>query len=76
MEQVQIHPQAAKALVALLTPSETARILGVRTDTLTVWRSTKRYPELKFIKVGRLVRYRPEDVERFLESRTIGAVEG
>lgn len=70
MERVQIQPQTVKALVALLTPSETARILGVKEDTLTVWRCTRRY-NLPFIKVGRLVRYRPKDVAEFIERQTI-----
>lgn len=59
----------------LLTSEETANWLGLKTaHTLEVWRSTKRYPELEYIKVGRLVRYKREAVERFLESRTISAV--
>ena len=59
----------------LLTEAEAADYLSVEPQTLCAWRSTRRY-NLPFIKVGRLVRYRPEDVEAFLESRTIGAVEG
>jgi excisionase family DNA binding protein len=49
---------------------ETAAYLNVEPRTLTAWRTTKRY-NLPYIKCGRLVRYRPEDVERFLESRTV-----
>ena len=59
----------------LLTEAEAADYLSVEPQTLCAWRCTRRY-NLPFIKVGRLVRYRPEDVEAFLESRTIGAVEG
>jgi len=58
----------------LLTSEETANWLGLKTPhTLEVWRSTKRYPELEYIKVGRLVRYKREAVERFLQSRTVSA---
>ncbi len=39
--------------------------LGVPTSTLAVWRSTGRV-ELPFVKVGGHVRYRPEDIRRFL----------
>lgn len=60
----------------LLTSEETASWLGLKNKhTLEIWRSTKRYPELEYIKVGRLVRYKREAVERFLDSRTISASE-
>jgi len=55
----------------LLSPAEVAQLLGINADTLSVWRCTKRYPTLKYIKVGRSVRYRQEDVEAFLAERTI-----
>ena len=56
----------------LLTEAEAADYLSVEPQTLCAWRCTRRY-NLPFIKVGRLVRYRPEDLEEFLESRTMGA---
>ena len=56
----------------LLTEAEAADYLSVEPQTLCAWRCTRRY-NLPFIKVGRLVRYRPEDVEAFLESRTVAA---
>lgn len=55
----------------LLTPDEAAEILGVTTHTLAVWRSTGRY-QLRYVKAGRLVRYRDSDVQRFIEGRTRG----
>ena len=76
MERGQVTHTHTTTLQPLLEPAKVAKLLGVRIDTLTVWRSQKRYPELKYIKVGSRVRYRLADVERFLESRTIGAVEG
>ena len=57
----------------LWTEAEAADYLSVEPQTLCAWRCTRRY-DLRFIKVGRLVRYRPEDVEAFLEERTVGAV--
>lgn len=56
----------------LLTSEETASVLDLKSKhTLEVWRSTKRYPELEWIKIGRLVRYRREAVERFIQLRTV-----
>ena len=52
----------------LLTPAEVARYLGVTIGTLSVWRCTGRYP-LSFIKVGRRVMYRQNDVENFVNGR-------
>ena len=53
----------------LLTEAEAAEKIEVSPGTLSVWRSTGRY-SLKFIKVGRKVRYRRSDVIAWLESRT------
>ena len=53
----------------LLSRREAAEFLGVRESTLAVWHATDRYP-LPVIKVGRLVRYRRDDLERFLDQRT------
>lgn len=61
-------------LPQLLTPAEVAAVLGVRAQTLTAWRH-RGSQELPYVKAGRLVRYRAEDLERFLESRTVGALQ-
>jgi excisionase family DNA binding protein len=53
----------------LLNNSEAAAYLGVTEGTMMVWRSTGRY-QIPFIKVGRLVRYRLNDLNTFLDSRT------
>ena len=52
-----------------LTPTQVAETLGVTTGTLAVWRCTKRY-QLPFVKIGRKIFYRSEDVNAFIESRT------
>lgn len=52
----------------LLNPIAAAEYLGVSRDTLSVWRSCGRY-SIPFIKVGRLVKYRRSDLEKWLESR-------
>ena len=56
----------------LLNTQEVANLLGVKVNTLSVWRCAKRY-DLPFVKAGRLVRYRPEDVENFVARRTQNA---
>lgn len=56
--------------IKLLTPQETAAILGVTVGTLQIWRTTRRYP-LNYIKSGRLIRYRAEDIQVFIDSRRI-----
>jgi hypothetical protein len=48
----------------LLDPEQAAKYLGVKPETLAVWRCTKRY-DLPYIKVGRCIRYRPADVKAF-----------
>ena len=55
----------------LMTPVEVAEYLGVSKETLNVWRCTKRY-NLPYVKTGRLVRYRVEDVANFVTSRLQG----
>ena len=56
----------------LLSAEEAAEYLNVRVQTLAVWRSCKRYPDLFYIKVGNAVKYRQSDLDRWLESRTVG----
>ena len=54
----------------LLTREEAASYLGCRPQTLAVWATTGRY-ELRFLKVGRLVKYRRSDLDAFLERRSV-----
>ncbi len=55
----------------LLKEGKAAEILGVEPGTLDVWRCTKRYP-LKYVKIGRLIRYRRGDLRAFAASRVVG----
>lgn len=55
----------------LLSPKAVSDILGVTVGTLAVWRTTNRY-NLPYVKSGRLVRYREQDVEAFISSRVCG----
>ena len=57
----------------LMTSHDVSKILGVSVGTLAVWRTTKRY-NLPYVKSGRLMRYRQEDVQAFIESRLCGEV--
>ena len=50
----------------LLTPRDVSDLLGITIHTLAVWRCEQRY-NLPYIKAGRLVRYRREDVDEFIE---------
>ena len=53
----------------LLTNKQAAEYIGVTPNTMEIWRSTKRYA-IPYIKVGRLVKYRREALDAWLESRT------
>lgn len=55
----------------LLTREQAAEYIGVKTATLANWACTHRY-YLPFIKVGRLCKYRREDLDEFLNKRTVG----
>ena len=57
----------------MLTRREAAAFLGVKPQTLAVWHITGKY-QLPLVKVGRSVRYRAGDLEKWVASRTVGAV--
>ena len=57
--------------VELITQRELAPILGKSEKTLAKWRADGIGPT--YIRVGRGVRYRPADVEQWLEANTIPA---
>lgn len=61
-----VHAPVARGL---LDDKAVAALVDVHPGTLAVWRTTGRYG-LPFVKVGRNVRYRKEDVLAWLESRT------
>jgi hypothetical protein len=54
----------------LLTEEDVAKQLHVSIASLRRWRLEKRGPQ--FIKVGSLVRYRPEELEAWLASQPTG----
>lgn len=57
--------QASLARQPLLTPEEVSALLRVPTTTLAVWRSTGRV-KLRFVKIGRAVRYPADDVHALM----------
>ena len=64
---------ATVASSPLLNEKQAAELLGTTPGTLAVWRCTRRYPELRYIKIGRSVRYSVEDLQDLISRRTIGA---
>ena len=54
----------------LLTREQAAEMLGLRVATLAVWACTGRH-NLPYIKVGSRVRYRREELDAWLASRTV-----
>lgn len=61
-----LQPTASR----LLTTAEAAQILNIKPKTLTYWRCVKRYT-LPYVKVGKSCRYKPSDIQAFIESRTM-----
>lgn len=57
----------------LLSRKQAATFLGLKENTLAVWRTTKKV-NLPLIKIGGLVKYRLEDLENFLKKQTIEIV--
>ena len=60
----------------LLTAKEAADRLNVSEGTLRVWRCSNRY-HLPFVRLGngKAIRYRREDVERFIAESTVTPAE-
>ena len=49
----------------LLSNEEAADYLGIKTNTLTIWRTTKRF-EIPYIQIGRKIKYKKSDLDKFL----------
>lgn len=58
----------------LMSRKEAAAYLGITSHTLAVWKCAKRY-DLPCIKIGRLAKYRKEDLDEFMQRRTTGLVQ-
>jgi len=57
----------------LLGPADVAKWLGVSSGWVRD-HATRKEPRLPAVKVGKLLRFRPEDVERFLQVYTDGEI--
>lgn len=62
-----MKPIAPAPLGPLLRAAEAARILGLAPRTLRAWRASDP-SRLPFVKVGSCVRYRPADVDAYVEA--------
>ena len=58
----------------LLDNGPAAEYVGIEPHTLEIWRCTGRY-KIRFIRVGRRIKYRRADLDDWLESRTVNAEE-
>ena len=56
---------------ALLTSEQAAEFLNTTPGNLAVWRC-KRTVQIPYIKIGKCVRYRLADLERYLAQQTVG----
>lgn len=61
-------PISTTPVKPLLTPSAVAELLNVTVSTLAIWRC-KGSSTLPFVKIGRCVRYRAQDVESYINSQ-------
>ena len=61
------NPAPGRAQCAVLTTRQAAQYLGLAVSTLNKWRCHGGGPE--FLKLGRAVRYRQDDLDAFLETR-------
>jgi hypothetical protein len=69
-KQHHIPKEVPDRKLGLMSEVEVAHFLNLRPNTLAHWRLTKLQP-LPFIRIGRTIRYRLEDVERFLQQRQV-----
>jgi hypothetical protein len=51
---------------ALLTSDQAAAVLAIAPKTLKNWRTAKRITQPAFCRIGGAVRYRREDLDRFI----------
>ncbi|MEG3640699.1 helix-turn-helix domain-containing protein [Magnetococcus sp. PR-3] len=59
----------------LISPKQTAAMLGIEVTTLSNWRVSKRYP-LPYVRIGRKIMYRLHDVEQFIHTRSVNVQGG
>ena len=60
------RPDVVNSSMELLTAEDVSELTGLSVETLAQWRSQKKH--IPFLKVGRLVRYDREEVDRYFET--------
>jgi Helix-turn-helix domain len=73
MEEKKLSREQEVIISVLLNSEEVAKLLRTTYGVLACWRSLKRYP-LRYVRIGRKIFYRREDVQAFIESRTDNGV--
>jgi predicted DNA-binding transcriptional regulator AlpA len=61
---------ANTSIESLLNEYEVARITGLSVASVRRWRLLRQGP--RYLKIGAAVRYKPEDISAWLESRPTG----
>lgn len=61
------HPRAP----VLLNDTQAAEYLSIARNTLVAWRCTRRFDGPAFVRIGRAVRYRQQDLDTFLTRCTV-----
>jgi excisionase family DNA binding protein len=70
-QQLTPLPNEIATMNPLLSQRDAARLLGLSVRTLERWRVQGEM--LRFVKLGNSVRYRLEDIERFVAARVVGS---
>ena len=63
-------PRQESIIEKLLTTTQAAAALTLKRTTLEAWRVRGGGP--RYVKLGRAIRYRAEDIEDFIESNMMG----
>jgi excisionase family DNA binding protein len=58
----------------LLTTEEVAELTGFKRRTIEEWRRSGKGP--RYVVIEHRIRYRPADVEAWIDSMTVGVTEG
>ena len=68
-----MHKKPVAKIETLMTDDEVSNVMQVPTATLAHWRSSNRVRGLKFVRLGKAVRYRRADVEKFIAANVQGS---
>ena len=71
--QLGVTEMAETSTKDLLRETEAAALLTMRPQTLAVWRSRNYGPP--FVRIGRSVRYRADELVKFLDRHTVATSE-